>query len=135
MSTALRYLLDTNILSHLIRNPRGIVAEKIAGYGEESICTSIIVSSELRFGTEKSKSTRLKKQVEVVLSAIAILPMEEPVDMHYAEIRNHLEQHGTPIGPNDLLIAAHARSLDLTVVTANVDEFGRVPGLKVVNWV
>lgn len=134
MSTNLRYLLDTNILSDLVRNPQGIVKEEIEHRGENSICTSIIVASELRFGAEKSGSRRLTSQLEAILSAIEILPLEEPSDKRYAELRQHLEKSGTPIGPNDMLIAAHALSLDLVLISANLKEFNRVPGLRVENW-
>jgi tRNA(fMet)-specific endonuclease VapC len=134
LNTPLRYLLDTNIVSDLVRNPQGIVAKRIAEIGDQYVCTSIIVASELRFGARKSGSTRLLMQLESVLSAIDILPLEAPVDRHYAEVRFALECLGQPIGPNDLLIAAHARALGLTVVTANQAEFARVPGLAVENW-
>lgn len=129
-----RFLLDTNILSDLVRHPQGKIMERIAREGEKTICTSIVVASELRFGAEKSASRRLKAQLEVILSAIEILPLEEPADRHYARLRNYLEMHATPIGPNDMLIAAHALALDCTVITANDREFSRVPGLKVENW-
>jgi len=128
------YLLDTNIISDLVRHPQGIVAGKIAEVGEEAVCTSIVVSSELRFGAQKSGSQKLKNQVEIILSAMEILPLDAPVDHHYADIRFFLEQTGNPIGPNDMLIAAQTRTLKLTLVTANVNEFQRVPNLKVVNW-
>lgn len=131
---SLQYLLDTNILSDLIRNPQGTVADRIAASGEATVCTSIIVAAELRFGAQKSGSANLAERVNLILSAIHIEPIEPQVDRHYAEIRHHLARQGTPIGPNDLLIAAHARSLDLTVVTANVREFNRVPGLKTESW-
>ncbi|EGV27579.1 PilT protein domain protein [Thiorhodococcus drewsii AZ1] len=128
------YLLDTNILSDLIRQPAGRIRDRIAQYGEDSICTSIVVASELRFGAAKKGSARLSAQMEAVLSAISILPLDEPTDRHYAEIRHALESAGTPIGANDLLIAAHARALGRTLVTANEREFRRVPGLIVENW-
>jgi tRNA(fMet)-specific endonuclease VapC len=130
----LRYLLDTNILSELVRDPHGIVAERIAGAGEDTICTSIVVAAELRFGAEKSGSERLADRIDLILSALHVLPLEPPADRHYGEIRQRLTHLGTPIGPNDLLIAAHARALDLTVVTANAREFSRVPGLRVESW-
>jgi len=129
-----KYLLDTNILSDLIRNPQGRVVEKIATVGESVICTSIIVASELRFGAEKRQSKKLTNQLELILSAIKILPFEAPADHHYAEIRSFLESNGKMIGPNDLLIASHALSVNCTVVTANEREFCRVPELKVENW-
>ena len=128
------YLLDTNIISELIKHPRGIVFHKIEKVGEEKICTSIIVASELRFGAKKKNSTRLTERLEIVLDAINILPFTNPGDRYYAEIRNILEKQGQPIGANDLLIAAHALSLNLTVVTANVREFSRISNLKVENW-
>lgn len=130
----LRYLLDTNILSDLIRHPQGPVADGIASAGEDTVCTSIIVAAELRFGAEKSESPTLADRVDLILSALDILALEPPADRHYGKIRQHLTRQGMPIGPNDLLIAAQAVSLDLTVVTANAREFSRVPGLKVENW-
>ena len=130
----LRYLLDTNILSDLIRQPHGPVANRIAAVGEDTICTSIIVAAELRFGAAKSGSARLADRVDVILSALEILPLETPVDRHYAVVRGELARRGTPVGPNDMLIAAHALSEGLTVVTANVGEFARIPGLSVENW-
>ena len=129
-----KYLLDTNIISDLVRRPHGPVSERIAREGEKSICTSIVVACELRFGAAKSGSKRLAAQLELILSAIDVLPLEEPADEEYARVRSSLEASGTPIGPNDLLIAAHAMVLGCTVVTANDREFSRVPGLKVENW-
>ena len=133
-----KFLLDTNIISDLVRNPQGIIFDRVVQEGEGSICTSIIVTSELYFGATKifrqTGSQRLLDQVKLVLSAIDILPFEKPSDYYYAEIREFLEQNGIPIGANDLLIAAHAKSLSLTVVTANFSEFNRVPNLMVKNW-
>ena len=134
MTRSPRYLLDTNILSDLVRRPQGAVADRLSRVGEDAVCTSIVVAAELRFGALKSGSKRLKRQAELILSAIDILPMEAPADEEYARIRRHLESRGTPIGPNDLLIAAQALALDCCVVTANDREFSRVPGLRVENW-
>lgn len=103
--------------------------------GEINICTSIIVSSELRFGAIKKGSVKLTQHLEAILSAMEVLPYEDPADSHYALLRNHLETEGKPIGPNDMLIAAHALSLNLILVTANMGEFSRVPGLTVENWI
>ena len=129
-----QYLLDTNILSDLVRHTQGQVFQHIAIVGEESVCTSIIVACELRFGAAKSGSSRLEQQLEQILAVLPILPLEIPVDLYYARIRKHLEQEGTPIGPNDLLIAAHALTLNLILVTANTREFERVPSLHLENW-
>lgn len=129
-----RYLLDTNIVSDLARHPGGPVMQRIAAVGVEQIGISSIVACEVRFGAMKSGSQRLAQRVKLLLDQIATFPMESPVEEHYAEIRDTLERAGTPIGPNDLLIAAHARSLGLTLVTNNMREFSRVPGLLVENW-
>lgn len=129
-----RYLLDTNILSHLIRNPQGPVAAKIAQVGEDSVCTSLVVAAELRYGCAKRGSVRLTSQVEAVLSVLDVLSLETLLDLFYGDIRTRLETAGQPIGANDLLIASLALSLGYTVVTDNEREFRRVNGLKVENW-
>lgn len=129
-----RFLLDTNIVSDLVRHPQGPIAVRIAAVGEPSVCTSIIVAAELRLGTVKGGSRRLRAQVGAVLSVMSVLSLDAPVDVHYADIRRRLEHAGNPIGPNDMLIAAHARALGCVVVTANLREFQRVHGLKVENW-
>lgn len=134
MSPKFRYLLDTNIISELVRNPHGEIKNKITEAGEESVCTSIIVSSELRFGAEKKGSERLRFQLEAILSTIEILPFQEPADMQYAILRSKLEKAGNPIGPNDMLLAAQAISLGLTLVTANYKDFSQIQGLAVENW-
>ena len=129
-----RFLLDTNILSELAHRPQGVISTHIAREGENSVCTSIVVAAELRFGAEKKGSPQLTRQLERILSAIEIAPLDEPADHHYGKLRTLLERRGETIGPNDMLIAAHALALDCTVVTANRREFSRVPGLKVENW-
>lgn len=134
MMESFRYLLDTNILSDLVRHPSGEVAKRIELVGEDCICTSIVVACELRYGAYKKGSARLKNQLEAILSVLEVFPLEPPVDSFYAELRTVLERQGTPIGPNDMLIAAHSLSLDLILITANMDEFSRVPNLKVENW-
>lgn len=129
-----RYLLDTNILSDIIRNPQGPAARRASRLSEAALCTSIIVAAELRYGTAKAGSPRLKRAVEAVLGEIEVLPFDAPADAAYGETRAALEAAGTPIGGNDLFIAAHALALGATLVTANVAEFGRVRGLRVENW-
>jgi tRNA(fMet)-specific endonuclease VapC len=127
-------MLDTNIISDLIRNPQGRAAKRIAKAGEDNICTSIIVAAELRYGCAKSGSKRLLKAVEDLLGEINVLPFDVPADTEYGGIRSELEAAGKPIGSNDLLIAAHAYAAGTTIVTANTHEFKRVRGLKVENW-
>ena len=129
----MRYLLDTNILSDLIRHPQGRVAEQIKRVGEGEVCTSIVVAAELRFGAAKRGSARLTAQLEAVLSVLDVAPFKQPADESYGTIRARLEQAGTPIGGNDLLIAAHAKTLGCAVVTDNEQELGRVDGLACEN--
>ncbi|MEL0046781.1 MAG: type II toxin-antitoxin system VapC family toxin [Deltaproteobacteria bacterium] len=128
------YSLDTNILSDLVRHPQGVVAKKIAVVGENEICISIIVAAELRFGAAKRNSARLSNQVETILAAMLVVPVDVPTDREYAKLRQLLESSGNSIGPNDLLIAAQARANGQILVTNNVREFTRVPSLQVENW-
>lgn len=130
----MRYLLDTNIISDLIRNPLGLTMARIRDVGEAQVCTSIIVAAELRHGAEKRGSPRLKAQVEAVLERLEIMPFKAPADAVYGLLRCNLERAGQPIGGNDLLIAAHAVTLGCTLVTANEREFARVEGLHCQNW-
>ena len=111
-------MLDTNIISDLLRNPKGRAAKRIARIGEDNICTSIIVAAELRYGCAKSGSSRLLEAVEDLLGEIHILPFDVPADAEYGGIRAKLEATGTPIGSNDLLIASHAYAIGATIVTA-----------------
>lgn len=129
-----QYLLDTNIISELVKKPQGIVAQEISDIGDSKVCTSIIIASEIRFSVENRQSKKLSQQVEAILSAIEILPFNAPADAHYAKLRADLEKASTPIGPNDILIAAHALSQGLTLVSANEKEFRRVDGLVIENW-
>jgi tRNA(fMet)-specific endonuclease VapC len=128
------YLLDTNIVSDLIRAPQGRAAARIREVGEALVRTSIVVSAELRFGALKKGSLRLAGRLEAVLAVLKVVPFEVPADAIYGQIRARLEQAGTPIGGNDLLIAAQAIALGDTLVTDNEREFGRVEGLSVENW-
>lgn len=129
-----RYLLDTNILSDAIRAPKGRVAQRIRYVGPGVACTSIIVAAELRYGAAKRRSRRLTVRVTDLLDTLQVIPFEPPADIAYGDLRTHLEQAGTPIGTSDMLIAAHALSLGLTLVTDNEREFARVSGLRIENW-
>ena len=130
----MRYLLDTNVVSDLVRNPQGKVAQRIRKVGEGEVCTSIIVAAELRYGAAKKGSPRLSSQLEVVLGVLEVLPFETPADAAYGLLRTRLEQAGTPIGANDLLIAAQTLALGYTIVTDNEKEFARVDDLLRENW-
>jgi tRNA(fMet)-specific endonuclease VapC len=128
------YMLDTNIVSAVIRQPQSELAGHLARMPRDTFGISLIVAAELHYGALRKSSARLTRQVEAVLEGIDVLPLEEPVDRHYGEIRNELARQGHPIGHNDLLIAAHARALKLILVSDNLGEFSRVPGLTVENW-
>ena len=130
----MRFLLDTNILSDLVRNPRGRITDRIKAVGEENVCTSIMVAAELRYGAVKKDSPRLTMQLEAVLRAIDVLALEQPTDDVYGALRARLEQAGRSIGANDLFIAAHALALRHTLVTDNTREFSRIDDLRVENW-
>ncbi|MYA15871.1 MAG: type II toxin-antitoxin system VapC family toxin [Gammaproteobacteria bacterium] len=130
----MQYLLDTNAVSELVRQPEGALATRVASLTPGTFAISVVVAAELRYGAERRGSVRLSKQLETLLANVNVLPLDTPVDRHYGAIRNELESAGNPISHNDLLIAAHARALGATLVTNNVREFGRVPGLAVENW-
>jgi tRNA(fMet)-specific endonuclease VapC len=130
----MRYLPDTNIVSDLVRNPQGKVAQQIRKVGEAHVCTCIIVAAELRHGAAKKGSLRLSSQVEMVLGALEVLPFETPADAAYGLLRTQLEQAGRPIGGNDLLIASQALALGYTIITDNEKEFAYVEDLRRENW-
>jgi tRNA(fMet)-specific endonuclease VapC len=129
-----RYLLDTNILSRVAVEPHGSTAARLLQAGEARLCTSVIVSCELKFGLLKKGSARLTAQVEALLAVVPVLPLDGEVDEQYARLRYALEKRGQPIGQNDLLIAAHAVAIDAVLVSDNEREFRKVPGLRVENW-
>jgi tRNA(fMet)-specific endonuclease VapC len=126
-------MLDTNIVSELIRHPAGRAAAR-ARLEAEAVSLSVIVAAELRYACARKHSRTLSERVEAFLSEIRVLPFDVPADAAYGRIRAALEAAGTPIGVNDLLIAAHAISKGAIVVTANKREFERVPSLPVEDW-
>ena len=128
------YLLDTNIVSDLVRHPRtSRVRERIRQAGEGEVCTSIIVAAEGRYGIAKGGSARLASQLQAVLAGLTILPIEEPADAIYAELRVRLERQGQPLSEHDYLIAAHALATGHTLVT-NDGAFDRILELACENW-
>lgn len=129
-----RYLLDTNIVSDLIRNPRGKAALRVTEVGDKAVCTSIIVAAELRYGCAKKGSARLTAAVDAVLGELEAVPFDGPAAIAYGHLRTALEAKGLPIGGNDMLIAAQALALRATLVTANTDEFARIDDLATENW-
>jgi len=130
-------MLDTNILSDIVRNPRGVAATRVRQIETKTnvvLSTSIIVAAESRFGALKRGSKILSQQIDELFKTIQVLPLSVDVDHDYASLRVDLEKRGLIIGANDLLIAAHALATNSVLVTDNVREFGRVKGLTVENW-
>lgn len=128
------YLLDTNIISDAIRNTRGSCASRIGEKSPETLCTSIVVAAELRFGAEKKGSSELAVRVDRALASLSVLALVSDADRFYGKLRADLERRGQLIGANDMLIAAHALAVDAVLVTDNVAEFSRVQGLQIENW-
>ncbi len=131
----MRYLLDTNAISHVIDFPAGSVAQRIRTKAVTgTLVTSVIVVAELRYGYTKISSRRLKDAYETFFESLPIENWETPFDHVYADIRDQLTKKGRSIGAMDMLIAAHALATDAVVVTANIKHFSEVPELKVENW-
>ena len=131
------YLLDTNIISHMMRDTTGIAFQNFAAATRldtsQSVMTSIVVLCELQFGLHRKPNARLEAALQRILRGIEVLPLDTTVAPHYAALRTTLERQGTPVGPNDTLIAAHALALGATLVSGDA-EFARIPGLQVENW-
>ncbi len=125
-------MLDTNVVSAMMREPQGKLARRISAL-PDAVSVSVIVAGELRYGAARKGSERLTASLEQVLGAIEIEPLTEPVDMVYGHLRHQLEREGQPLDANDLLIAAHALTLDRLLVSADL-AFNRVRGLRVENW-
>jgi tRNA(fMet)-specific endonuclease VapC len=134
----MKYLLDTNIVSYFLREASPALNQRILDSNPDGLGISIISAGELRFGLSKlapsKRATELAHRLNALLSAIPVLPLPADAAPHYGNIRVQLEAAGTPIGGNDLWIAAHALAQNMTLVTNNTREFERVPGIKVENW-
>lgn len=131
----MKYLLDTDTVSHLIRGASPSLTKRASKLGAGEAAISTITRGELAYGAAlKPLKAQLRVTFERILSALDVLPVEPEVADHYGQIKAALRSAGQPIGPNDLWIAAHARALGITLVTHNVREFQRVPGLKVEDW-
>jgi tRNA(fMet)-specific endonuclease VapC len=126
-------MLDTDIVSAIVRDPRGKVLQKLIDVGEENVFISIITHGEIWYGVTKKGSEELSKKVAAVTRRLQVAPLHMPSDIRYGEVRMALRQ-GENISQNDLWIAAHALALDAILVTNNERHFSRVPGLKVENW-
>ena len=132
------WLLDTNTITALMKQPHGLVTQRMSAalrqHSDAEMCTSAIVVCEMQFGLLKNPSPRLLTAYAQAMLGVVVYPLDEAVPFQYAKLRHHLAQQSTPIGPNDTLIAAHALALGATLVTDNETEFRRVPGLQVENW-
>lgn len=131
----MRYLLDTNICSYVIKNHPQDVKIHFEQAGVGNICTSSIVLAELYYGAARyPKGLVIRREIDDFVSRLKVLPWDEKAADHYGLIRASLEKSGTPIGAMDMLIAAHAHSCNVTLVTNNQREFVRIPDLKIANW-
>ena len=132
----MKYMLDTNIVIYVIKHKPESVLQKFQSLEPSDFCISSITLAEIEYGISKSsRPDRNRFAFDMFISGIDILSFADAAASEYGPIRAGLERKGTPIGPNDMLIAAHAKSLGFTIVTNNVREFERVEGLKVENWV
>jgi tRNA(fMet)-specific endonuclease VapC len=130
-----RYMLDTDICSYIMRRSHDAVLKKLSKVPVSEVCISVITKSELLFGVEVSPKHRQDEAaLDAFLRHVEVLDFPDGASLHYAKIRADLKARGAMIGANDLLIAAHARSLGLTLVTNNTREFSRVRNLAVDKW-
>ncbi|HRK39573.1 MAG TPA: PIN domain-containing protein [Burkholderiaceae bacterium] len=134
-----RYLLDTNTVSYFLRDHSPALTARLMGTAPDALAVSVVTAGELQFGLKKLgtgvRTTALATRLSKLLEAIATQPLPAEAAAQYGHIRAHLEAQGTPIGGNDLWIAAHALAEDLMLITHNLREFERVPGLRVESWV
>ena len=130
-----QFLLDTNTCIYIINRRPPAVFERFASLSFGDVGLSAISGAELRFGVAKSGSARNQQALDKFLAPLEIVPFDEVAMGYYGTLRAGLERRGTPIGALDTLIAAHALALGATLVTNNLREFERVPGLVLENWV
>ena len=132
----MRYMLDTNICSYILKNHPAAVKQKFEEVGAGNICISTIVLAELYYGAARHpKGVVIRREIDDFVSRLVVMPWDEIAAAHYGAIRSSLEKAGTPVGAMDMLIAPHARSCNATLVTNNQREFGRIKGLTSLNWV
>lgn len=131
----LKYLLDTNIVIYTLKNRPPEVREAFNRHADQ-LCASTVTLGELIYGAEKSRQPeRNLAEVESFAARLQVLPFDTDAAIHFGQIRAELARSGYPIGPYDLMIAGHARSRGLVLVSNNLREFQRVPGLRLENWV
>ena len=129
----IKYMLDTNILIYTIKNRPKKVRE-VFKRNADYLSMSAVTLGEMIYGAERSAHTRNLEDVEGLAARMDVLPFDYRAATHFGQVRAELMKTGKPIGPYDLMIAGHARSLGLILVTNNMREFKRVPGLRVENW-
>ena len=131
----MRYMLDTNIVAYAKNNRPEVVFERMSRFGPEDLCVSAITLAELEYGVfNSSNPERNQLALTLFLANIEVVPFDDDAAVEYGRIRADLKRKGTPIGANDLLIAAHAKALGMTLVTNNTREFERVEGLMLEDW-
>ena len=131
----MKYMMETNICIYAIKNKSESVIRKILSQNPEDLCISVVTYAELMHGVEKSQAVEKNRiAMSLFLSAITVLDFDGEAAEAYGQIRAELERKGTPIDPMDLLIAGHARSQGLILVTNNTREFARVTGLRIEDW-
>ena len=134
----MHYMLDTNTLIYVLnaRPQHQAVLDQFNQHDPRNLCLSSITLAELRFGVEQSqRRDSTQGKLNRVIAALGVAPFEERAARAYGSLRAHLQADGTPIDPLDTLIAGHALSLGMTLVTNNTREFSRVPGLRIENWI
>jgi len=130
-----RYMLDTDTCSYIMKRSNPAVLNRLQQTPVNDVCISVITKSELMYGVEVSpRRQQDENALDAFLAHVEVLDFPDGAAPHYAKIRANLKAQGTMIGANDLFIAAHARSLGLTLVTNNIGEFERVPDLMLENW-
>ena len=131
----MKFLLDTNVCIDFLNGRFPLVAERIRENDPDDLVLSSIVTAELRYGAQKSmRQLENHKKLDLLFSEIGVIEFDEDAAQVFGIIRTALEARGTPIGPFDMLIAAHARSRELTLVSDNIREFSRVDGIELENW-
>jgi tRNA(fMet)-specific endonuclease VapC len=131
---AIQFLLDTNTVSFHIRRSSSPLQRRLRAISAESVALSVVTEMEVRYGLAKNPALKIAPLVEVFLQGISILPLDSNVARHYATVRAELDARGTPIGPLDLMIAAHALSIGATLITTDLSEFRRIPALLCADW-
>ena len=131
----MRYMLDTNIVAFAKNNRPETVLERMRRFEPGDLCVSAITLAELEYGVfNSSNPERNQLALTLFLANIDVIPFDDDATIEYGRIRADLRRKGTPIGANDLMIAAHAKSLGMTLVTNNTREFSRVDGLMLEDW-